>query len=102
MHGELKLWRNHLKSCALRGKGRGFTKCQCPVWCDGRTKGKRVRHSMGTANLDRAQRKLDRLVDPEAPPSIAVANAVEEYLEDCQIRGLKPSTIRSYRKTLAI
>lgn len=99
MRGELKLWRRHLASCAAHS--RTDTSCSCPVWVDGRIEGKRIRHSLGTSNWERAERKIERMLDPEsAPRQYKVSSATEHYLEDCEIRGLAQSTIRSYRDTL--
>jgi site-specific recombinase XerD len=57
---------------------------------------------MGTANWDRAERKLARMLDGDgAPREIRVADAIAHYLDDCDTRRLAESTIRSYRKTLA-
>jgi integrase/recombinase XerD len=98
---ELNLWRRHLRSCHERAGGRSVRNCGCPVWVDGRSEGKRIRHSMGTANWDRAQRKLDRMLDPDgAPREVKVSVAVAHYLDDCETRKLAESTVRSYRKTL--
>lgn len=56
---------------------------------------------MGTANWDRAQRWLEKLIDPDVPPpGMPVAEAAENYLSDCRTRGLAASTVRSYKKTL--
>src|ERR1700686_2081967 len=65
---DLKLWRRHRESCPRRAVGRIAHDCNCPIWVEGRDKGKRIVHSMQTRNWDRAQRKLDRMLDPDAPP----------------------------------
>ncbi len=99
---ELRLFRRHLANCTHKHEGRAFQSCSCPFWCDGRERGKRILKSMGTASLARAQRKLDRMNDPTAPaPAMPVKEAIASYLEDCAIRNLAVSTVRSYRKTLA-
>ena len=101
VRGEIKLFRRHLPTCKLRSMGRRATNCQCPIWCDGRDNGKRVLHTMQTSNWERAERKLARITDPDAPASaIAVGAAVADYLADCKARNLAPSTVRSYDKTL--
>jgi site-specific recombinase XerD len=57
---------------------------------------------METADWERAERKLLRMLDPDgAPRQFKVPQAIAHYLDDCEIRGLKFSTLRSYRKTLA-
>ena len=60
----LRLWRRHLKSCPHRKKGRPFTKCSCPIWCDGELDGKRVRKAMDTRDWARATRNLGKIEDP--------------------------------------
>jgi site-specific recombinase XerD len=56
---------------------------------------------MGMTNWDRAQRNLDRMLDPEAPPApVPISEAIESYIEDCRARRLAESTVRSYQKTL--
>jgi len=64
----LSLWRRHLKACPHRGegknKGRQYTKCSCPIWCDGEVDGKRVRKSLDTRDWARAMRNLGRIEDP--------------------------------------
>ena len=56
---------------------------------------------MGTASWDRAQRKLDRMLDPGGPArQMKVTDAIAHYMDDCEIRGLSSSTICSYKKTL--
>ncbi len=101
MGDELILWRRHLKSCDHRAEGREYTGCRCPVWCDGTISGQRIRRSMDTLDWDRAERRLARILDPEAPaPPIAIATAIRDYVADCHARNLSPATIRSYEKTL--
>ena len=103
MRGELILWRRHLRKCAHREEGRGYTKCHCPIWCDGYLENRRLRYSMNTTNWERAERLLDRVPDPrhQAPEDTPVAGAVNFYLEDCVARELRPATVESYRRTLA-
>jgi site-specific recombinase XerD len=97
--GDLKLWRRHLEGCTFRS--RTETECDCPIWCDGRIDGRRIRHAMGTQSWDRAKRKLARELEPGAPvQGVKVKDAIGDYLEDCGIRGLSASTVASYRKTL--
>lgn len=60
----LTLWRRHVKACQHRKKGRLYTKCDCPIWCDGEVDGQRVRKSMDTHDWARAVRKLAAIEDP--------------------------------------
>jgi hypothetical protein len=63
----LNLYRRHLKDCAHRAKGAAYTKCNCPVWCDGELNGKRIRESLKLRDWHRAIRKLAAMEDPTAP-----------------------------------
>jgi len=56
---------------------------------------------MHASNWERAERKLARITDPDAPAAaIAVSAASADYLANCKARSLAPSTVRSYDKTL--
>jgi integrase len=59
----LTLYRRHLEGCRHSHEGRAWTKCGCPIHCDGRVKGRRVRESMETVNWDRARRRMAELED---------------------------------------
>lgn len=98
---EPRLFRRHLESCEHASEGRKFTGCQCPIWCDHRIGGRRILKALGTSSWERAQRKLARVFDPEsAPREVSVTLAIAHYIDDCEIRNLRHSTIRSYRKSL--
>src|SRR5215472_10413848 len=60
----LTLWRRHEADCAHRDKGRKWTKCSCPIHCDGEVNGQRVRKSMDTRDWARAMRNLGKIEDP--------------------------------------
>jgi site-specific recombinase XerD len=60
----LSLWRRHEAKCPHKQKGRTWTKCQCPIWCDGEVDDKRVRKSLETRDWARATRKLGTIEDP--------------------------------------
>lgn len=51
-------WRRHVKTCPHRSDGRKYTKCSCPIWCDGEVSGERIRKSLDTRNWARAIRLL--------------------------------------------
>ncbi len=99
----LNLYRRHLKTCPQRAKGQNYTRCACPIWCDGELEGKRFRRSVGLRDWGRA---LKRIEDWEARPGrvvrlpASIPEIVASYLGDCRARNLKESTIASYRKTL--
>jgi site-specific recombinase XerD len=60
----LSLWRRHVKDCPHRRKGRGYSKCSCPIWCDGEIDGKRIRKAMDTRDWARATRNLAKFEEP--------------------------------------
>jgi hypothetical protein len=59
---------------------------------------------MKTRDWRGAEWKLSQMLMPEAQSDSSkgkpLAKAVANYLADCEVRGLEPSTIRSYRKSL--
>jgi site-specific recombinase XerD len=99
-------YRRHLQSCPERARGQNYTLCDCPIWCDGTIGGTRYRHSLRTANWERAIGSIQRLENGQAdialpaPNERTVATAVKAFLADCSVRNLKPSSIASYRRTL--
>ena len=97
--GTLNLYRRHLKKCPHRNKGQNYTKCSCPIWCDGELEGKRYRHSLNTCDWQRAIRKLAALEDPRAPRVKPVADAITAFQN--HILSLEPSTQRKYKNVLS-
>ncbi|HUJ93602.1 MAG TPA: tyrosine-type recombinase/integrase [Candidatus Bathyarchaeia archaeon] len=103
----LSLWRRHESKCPHKAKGRVWTKCSCPVWCDGEHSGRRVRQSLETRDWARAGRKLSDLEDRlnkeargETEPERKrknVSDAISIFLGQCEI---EPSTMRKYRRVL--
>ncbi len=98
----LNLYRRHEAKCAHRSKGAGYTKCGCPVWCDGELNGKRFRRSVGVRDWARALKRIEKW---ESEPKTAqaartLAGAIESYLADCRARKLAPSTVRGNNKPL--
>ncbi len=98
----LSLYRRHTNKCPFRGQGRAYTKCSCPVWCDGTLEGKRVPRSLRTRNWNVAVRKaaewelIGAAVDPEKRPTIAQACAA--YLRDIEAQNLARETQRKIRQ----
>jgi len=99
---DLNLYRKHGPSCPGVKRGRVYTKCQCPIWCDGRINGRRIHHSMKSRDWDRAERRLLGAVDPGSPvlKRRPLSDAVDAYLADCKARQLKQPTLTSYKGTL--
>ena len=95
----LSLWRRHLKSCPHRKRGRSYTRCSCPIWCDGEIDGARCRHSLETCDWQRAIRKLAALEDPRAPRVKPVSDAITAF--ENHILPLEASTQRKYKNVLA-
>jgi integrase len=94
----LNLWRRHLKSCPHRTKGRPYTKCSCPIWCDGELDGRRVRESLKTRDWQRAIRKMAAREDPKAPRVKPLAEAITAFQN--HILSLEDSTRREYKNVL--
>lgn len=93
----LELGRRHTAGCPHRAKGRGWTKCRCPIWCDGKIEGRRYRRSMGT-DWARALRKVQEIQTgrrPAAPPEASLVQAAGRYLEALRGRNLAERTISS-------
>lgn len=95
----LSLYRRHLRTCPHRGKGQNYTKCSCPIWCDGELNGERCRQSLKTRDWQRAIRKLAALEDPRAPQVKAVVEAITAF--EHHILSLESATQRKYRNVLA-
>jgi len=97
----LEPYRRHLKTCKHRSRGQNYTKCSCPVWCDGYLNGRRFRRSLKTNDWARAIRRIEHFeAEPQCPVPIRLSDCVKTYLEDCRARKLAPSTIDSYEETL--
>jgi site-specific recombinase XerD len=106
---KLTPFRQHYPPCEFTRRTQ--LDCNCPVWADGRLKGKDFRRSLGTRSLAQAKKKIQRLLDGtdeahEAAEKAAAAaptvrDAVEEYLGFCKHnKRLDQSTLTSYRGTL--
>jgi integrase/recombinase XerD len=95
----LSLYRRHLHKCPHRSKGQSYTKCSCPIWCDGELNGKRRRESLKTRDWQRAIRRLAALEDPKAPQVKPVKEAMSAFQN--HILSLESSTQRKYRNVLA-
>lgn len=99
----LELYRRHTKKCPQRLKGRGYTKCGCPIWVDGHLHGVRFRRAVRLRSWSRAVKRVELWErsdeDPKRPVAL-VPEAITSYLADCRTRRLAVSTVRSYAKTL--
>src|SRR5258708_16649781 len=94
----LNLYRRHVDGCAHRSKGQNYTKCSCPIWCDGELNGKRYRHSLGTRDWGRAGRRLAKLEEPGAKQPKPIPEAIEAFHASVGDHAL--STRTKYRRVL--
>ena len=94
----LNLYRRHLQKCPHRAKGAGFTKCKCPVWCDGELHGKRYRHSLGTRDWGRGGLRMAKLEAPGARQPKPIPEAIEAF--HVSVGGLALSTRTKYKRVL--
>ena len=100
-HGMLTIWRRHTAECPHRDRGRDYLKCNCPVWADGYFNGKRtLRRSLKTRDMARARKRAAELEDPRVQHR-TLKEAVTAFDAHCVSDGLKNSTLRKYRNTLA-
>jgi site-specific recombinase XerD len=94
----LNLYRRHLKTCPHRAKGAAYTKCSCPIWCDGDLNGKRYRHSLGTRNWGRAGLRLAKLEAPGARQPKPIPEAIEAF--HVSVGDLALATRTKYKRVL--
>src|SRR3954464_399072 len=97
--------RRHLASCDHADKGWNYPLCACPIWCDGKLRGRRYRKSLGTTSWERALTRIEILerggdLAPETPDSPAFSHASAAFLKDCRARHLATSTVATYERTL--
>jgi hypothetical protein len=95
--GMLSLWRRYLRSCPFKAEGCKYTKCSCPIWCDGEINGVRVWQSLDTRNWGRAGRKLATLEEDveHGRESKTVRDATAAFLLHCEI---EPATRKKYTR----
>jgi len=100
--GMLTIWRRHTAECPHRDKGRDYLKCNCPIWADGYVNGKRtLRQSLKTRDMARARKRAADLEDPKRQPMRTLDEAIAAFDAHCVSDGLKGSTLRKYRNSLA-
>jgi site-specific recombinase XerD len=98
----LTIWRRHTAQCPHRNKGRDYLKCNCPIWADGYLNGKRtLRRSLETRDMARARKRAANLEDPQEFQQRTLAEAIAAFDAHCVSDGLKHSTLRKYRNSLA-
>lgn len=97
------IWRRHTAECPHRAKGRNYLKCNCPLWADGYVDGKRtLRQSLKTRDAARARKRAMALEEPQSEfQRRTLQEAIAAFDAHCVSNGLKDSTLRGYRNTLA-
>jgi integrase/recombinase XerD len=100
MNPMLTLYRRHVPTCAHRAKGRAFTRCDCPIWCDGNLGGHRVNRSLDTRQWKVADQRVSEWeafgVAAPSRRQPTVAEACDAFLSDAESRSLSAATIRKY------
>lgn len=94
----LNLYRRHLHKCPHRTKGQSYTKCSCPIWCDGELNGKRYRKSLGTRDWGRAGRRAAKLEEPGARQPKSISEAIHAFHDSVQDHALATRT--KYKRIL--
>ncbi len=94
----LTLYRRHLQKCPHAEKGAHYTKCNCPIWCDGELNGKRYRKSLGTRDWGRAGRRLAKLEEPGARQPKPIVDAIKAFHDATET--LAQATRTKYRRVL--
>jgi site-specific recombinase XerD len=99
----ITIWRRHTAQCPHRGKGRAYLKCNCPIWADGYVNGKRTLFkSLKTRDMARARKRAAQLEDPQNElQQRTIAEAIAAFDAHGVSDGLKHSTLRKYRNSLA-
>lgn len=96
----LSLFRRHTTDCKPgKQHGRAWTKCSCPVWCDGMVNGKRAIQTLDTRDWARAGRKAATLETDlaEGRRRKLVADAVTAFLNHVDIES---TTFKKYARLL--
>ncbi len=91
------LFRRHLATCSHAAAGRNFTRCNCPIWLDGRPKIK-VR-SLKTKNWERALKDLVAFENGERHPK-RISEAIKDWDDFLLTKKIRQSTMVKYRRLL--
>jgi integrase len=96
----LEPYRRHTATCPHRDKGQNYTKCKCPIWCDGELDGRRYRKSLKTRDWARAARRIGKLEEPgkKREPK-TVSESIRLFHEARQGQTAK-ATQAKYRRVL--
>ncbi len=98
-------YRRHLAACPHGSKGQDFSLCECPIWAYGHIHGEPFRRSLQTSDWPRALKRIEILcrggaVIEDVDTSVKLATSIDLFLANCHGRGLRTSTLSSYRNTL--
>jgi integrase/recombinase XerD len=76
----------------------GQSKCLCPLWVGGTARGREIRQSLTTRNLEKATENALRLGDKGAAPrrSVSIAEACDKFLADARAQKLRERTVYKY------
>jgi len=97
LYTKLDLYRRHTAGCPDRGKGSGWTRCRCPIWVYGVVGERKIRQSLGLRDWGRALKRIERWEEGKTEEVVhSPRQAVDTFLADCRIRGLRESTIERY------
>jgi site-specific recombinase XerD len=96
---DLFVVRRHKATCLERKRRQQHLgRCRCVLWIDGVADGQRIRESLKTRNLEKANRLLgERQKSPLKRPK-AVAGAIEEFL--ASRKDVEHGTLRNDRRVL--
>jgi site-specific recombinase XerD len=94
----LNLYRRHVRKCPHRAKGQAYTKCSCPIWCDGELNGQRYRKSLATRDWGRAGRRVAKLEEPGARQPKPLAEAIAAF--HASVAGHALATRTKYQRVL--
>jgi len=97
MRPAMKQYRRHLKACPHRHK-KDWTRCHCPLWCDGMLNGERYRRSLKTNSWDKGIKKLAALDSAQFGEEKGIREAISAWDTTLVLRRLKPATLRKYRR----
>jgi site-specific recombinase XerD len=96
------LYRRHARRCSHAAKGVNYTRCDCPVWCEGRIDGQRIRRSLHARSWSSAERNLAQIEeDPRtAQHRFTLAGAIIDFFADLETRKICRGTRLNYMRIL--
>ena len=95
---DLYLVRHHSDHCLYKEKEQKFLNCKCVLGVDGELNGNRYRRSLFTRNLEKAQRKLAQLQNPDFREPKPLKDAIIDFLKANS--DLAHGTLRNQRRIL--